>query len=38
MTIRFKSNKKKNDIGAQCTMECVKDAATTNKAVIVKKR
>jgi len=31
MTVRFKSNKKKNDIGAQCTMECIKDAATTTE-------
>merc|ERR1719471_453010 len=32
MTVRFRSNKKKNDIGAQCTMECIKDAATTTEA------
>merc|ERR1719471_1338234 len=32
MTVRFRSNKKKNGIGAQCTMECIKDAATTTEA------
>ena len=29
MTIRFKTNKRKNDIGAECTMACIKDAAVT---------
>ena len=32
MVVRFKTNKRKNDIGAQCTMECVKDAAVTTEA------
>ena len=32
MVVRFKTNKKKNDIGAQCRMECVKDADVTTEA------
>ena len=32
MTIRFKTNKRKNDIGAECTMACIKDAPVTTEA------